>query len=176
MNIQNLVKTQERITQAAAAASEADLSLDSEVTQIVSFTLGDVEYGIDILLVHEILRIPEITRLPNAPSFIRGVINLRGNVIPVVDVRERFGFSKVETNDLSRIIVIETDGRLVGLFVDNVSQVIRISEKNIDPPSALIEGVSEDFIAGIGRLNDRLIVILQMKFILFEKSSEQIAV
>lgn len=141
--------------------------LDSEVLQLVSFMLDEVEYGVDILCVHEILRFPDITRLPNTPEFIKGVINLRGNVIPVVDVRIRFGFPLGEITDLTRIIVIETNGKQVGLLVDNVHQVVRIPVASIDPPSELITGVSEDFISGIGRLKDRLIVILNMTNIIF---------
>jgi purine-binding chemotaxis protein CheW len=173
MNINDMVKAQEAITDNVDNA-DGYLS-EGRVTQLVSFTLEDVEYGIDILRVHEILRIPEITRLPNTPSYIKGVINLRGNVIPVVDVRERFGFPQIEITDLTRIIVIESEGRQIGLFVDNVSQVIRINEKNIDPPADLIEGVSEDFITGIGRLKDHLIVILNLTNILFEKELERSA-
>jgi purine-binding chemotaxis protein CheW len=144
--------------------------LDGEIVQLVSFNLEDVEYGIDILSVHEILRIPDLTRLPNTPKFIKGVINLRGNVIPVVDIRERFGFKKAPVTEFSRIIVIESDDKLIGMLVDNVSQVLRIRDSNIDPPSLLIEGVSEEFISGVGRLKDRLIIILNLKNILFEDS------
>jgi len=143
-------------------SKEADRGVDSEEIQLVSFMLDEVEYGVDILKVHEILRYPEITRLPNTPPFIKGVINLRGNVIPVVDVRIRFGFPKGKITDLTRIIVVETSGKQVGLLVDNVYQVVRIPMTNVDPPSELITGVSEDFITGIGRLKDRLIVILNM--------------
>ena len=149
-----------------ASAAEEDV-LDGRIVQLVSFLLEDVEYGIEILLVHEILRIPSITRLPNVPPFIKGVINLRGNVIPVVDVRARFGFPSGDMTDQSRIIVIESDDKLIGLLVDNVSQVLRIKENNIDPPSLLIEGVSEEFIKGVGRLKDRLIIILNMSNIIF---------
>ncbi|MGL4368245.1 MAG: chemotaxis protein CheW [Spirochaetota bacterium] len=177
MNINDMVKTQESINdniESAKHAVNGDGYLsEGRISQLVSFTLEDIEYGIDILQVHEILRIPELTRLPNTPKYIKGVINLRGNVIPVVDVRERFGYAQIEVTDLTRIIVIEADSRQIGLFVDNVSQVIRISEKNIDPPSDLMEGVSEDFIRGIGRLHDHLIVILNLANILFETESER---
>ncbi|OHD69924.1 MAG: hypothetical protein A2W19_09155 [Spirochaetes bacterium RBG_16_49_21] len=140
---------------------------EGAVIQLVSFVLDDVEYGIDILAVHEILRFPEIARLPNAPSFIKGVINLRGNIIPVVDVRKRFGFPKADITLLTRVIVIETNDKLVGLMVDNVHQVVRISQNSIEPPSELIEGVSEVYIWGIGRFRERLIVILNLANILF---------
>ncbi len=141
---------------------------DISIIQLVSFVIDEVEYGVDILSVHEILRIPEITRLPNTPPFIKGVINLRGNVLPVVDVRNRFGFPKGKVTDLTRIIVIETADKQVGLLVDNVHQVVRIPDSHVDPPSDLIEGVSEEFILGIGRLKDRLIVILNTSNIIFE--------
>jgi purine-binding chemotaxis protein CheW len=149
-------------------------AVESEVIQFVSFMLDDVEYGVDILSVHEILRYPEITRLPNTPKFIKGVINLRGNVLPVVDVRLRFGFPKGNITDLTRIIVVETGGKQVGLLVDNVYQVVRIPVVNVDPPSDLITGVSEEFISGIGRLKDRLIVLLNMSHIIFLEEKETV--
>jgi len=152
--------------------STVDEVADSVVIQLVSFMLDDVEYGVDILSVHEILRYPEMTRLPNTPKFIKGVINLRGNVLPVVDVRLRFGFPQCGITDLTRIIVVETGGKQVGLLVDNVYQVVRIPVANVDPPSELITGVSEEFISGIGRLKDRLIVLLNMSHIIFLEEKE----
>lgn len=156
------------------AENNSEEMLDSDVQQLVSFMLDEVEYGVDILCVHEILRFPDMTRLPNTPDFIKGVINLRGNVIPVVDVRIRFGFPVGEVTDLTRIIVIETNDKQVGLLVDNVHQVVRIPVASIDPPSDLIMGMSEDFISGIGRLKDRLIVILNMTNIIFLEDSDDV--
>ena len=148
--------------------TSADSAADSsDVVQLVSFMIDETEYAIDILVVNEILRYPEITRLPNVPKFIRGVINLRGNVIPVVDVRTRFGFPKGTITDLTRIIVIDTGGKQIGLLVDNVYQVVRIPTSNIDPPSEIITGVSEEFISGIGRFNDRLIIMLKITHAVF---------
>lgn len=154
---------------------DAELMADSSVMQFVSFLLEEVEFGINILSVHEILRMPEITRLPNTPDFIKGVINLRGNVIPIVDVRIRFDFPSGQITDLTRVIVVETGEKLVGLLVDNVYQVVRLPEGNIDPPSDLIEGVSEEFITGIGRMRDRLIVILNLDNILFSDEGRKAA-
>jgi len=153
------------------AESVIDDTDSLDILQLVSFKLDEIEYGIDILSVHEILRIPEITRLPNTPEYIKGVINLRGNVIPVVDIRLRFGMQQVALTELSRIIVVEIGEKLVGLLVDNVYQVIRLSRSRIDEPHDLIEGISTEFISGIGRLQDRLIVILRLDNILF--SDEQ---
>ena len=141
---------------------------EGELIQLVSFKLDDVEYGINIMVVHEILRYPQITRVPNTPDFIRGVINLRGNVIPVVDVRKRFGLSKSKISDLTRVVVIEMEEKWIGLLVDNVHQVVRMPSSNIDPPSSLLEGVSEEFISGIGRLKDRLIIIIRIGPVLLD--------
>jgi len=148
--------------------NDQDVLSDGTIIQLVSFMIDDVEYAVDILVVHEILRMPEITRLPNCPDFIMGVINLRGNVIPVVDVRTRFGFEVAGATDLSRIIVVETGEKLVGLFVDSVHQVVRITENSIDSASEMIDGISDIFISGIGRYRNRLIIILNLDNILFQ--------
>ncbi len=173
MDLQDLLKDENLLEEELASRGkeegDEDLLADVDIIQLVSFILDDVEYGIDILSVHEIMRMPDIARLPNTPPFVKGVINLRGNVIPVVDVRERFGFPVTEITDSTRIIVIESMEKLVGLLVDNVHQVVRLPESNVDPPAELVEGVSEVFIKGIGRLNKRLIVILNLNNMLFEE-------
>lgn len=173
MDLSELINQQEQLNIQVEGEEEEKLIAEGSIIQLVSFVLEDVEYGVDILVVHEILRFPEITRLPNTPDFIKGVINLRGNVIPVVDVRKRFGFSPAKVTDLTRIIVIETNEKLTGLMVDNVHQVVRISQQNVDPPSELISGVSEQYIWGIGRLKDRLIVILNLANILFVEEDQE---
>ncbi|MFW5807756.1 MAG: chemotaxis protein CheW, partial [Spirochaetota bacterium] len=132
MELSELVKKQEAINRQISSVGDGTVKTDDgeevnegEIVQLVTFMLDDVDYGVDILSVHEILRIPQITRLPNTPQFIKGVINLRGNVIPVVDIRSRFGFAPKKLTDLSRIIVIEAENKQIGLLVDNVSSVIR---------------------------------------------------
>ena len=150
-----------------------DLLSEEGIVQIVSFSLlNDVEYGVDILSIHEILKIPAVTRLPNVPSFIKGVLNLRGKVIPVINVRARFGLPESPATEDSRIIVVEVGDKLIGLLVDEVYHVIRISKKNIEKPSELIEGVSDDFIQGVGRLKDGLVVILKLRNMLFPVENE----
>ena len=141
---------------------------EDEIVQVVSFSLlNNVEYGIDILKIHEILRITDISRLPNTPEFVLGVINLRGNVIPVINVRKRFGYSENEYTLDTRIIVVGIGNKLVGLLVDKVFQVIRIPLKDISSPSELIDGISAEFIQGVGRLKDRLIIMLKLDNMLF---------
>jgi purine-binding chemotaxis protein CheW len=173
MDIHELLKGRNNLTLNDDIESREAEQVETDIVQLVSFLLDEMEYGIDILKVHEIIRMPEITRLPNTPGFIKGVINLRGSVIPVVDVRDRFGFPAGEVTDLTRIIVIEIGEKLVGLLVDNVYQVVRLPLTHIDPPSELIEGISEEFIEGIGRLRDRLIIILKLDSMLFSRSESE---
>lgn len=173
MDLNKLLVNSKKILNTNENTDSGEELHEGKVVQLVSFMLDDVEYGVDILSVHEILRFPEMTRLPNTPPFIKGVINLRGNVIPVVDMRIRFGFTEGDITDLTRIIVVETDGKQVGILVDNVYQVVRLPVASIDPPSDLITGISEDFISGIGRLRDRLIVLLNMTQIIFLEDNEE---
>src|SRR5271157_740736 len=157
MDLKELINNREELDLEVASSEEENLLSERSVIQLVSFVLEEVEYGINILAVHEIMRFPEMTRLPNTPNFIKGVINLRGNIIPVIDMRKRFGMPEAEDTELTRIIVVETGEKLIGLLVDNVHQVVRLPETSIDSPSGLLEGVSEEYIMGIGRLRDRLI-------------------
>ncbi len=155
-------------------SKEAFVSED-QIVQIISFSLlNDVEYGINILSIHEILKKVDITRLPNTPPFIMGVINLRGNVIPVVNIRRRFGYKETRITDDSRIIVVGVNGKLFGLLVDYVFQVFRIPMKDINSPSELIDGVSAEFIQGVGRMKDRLIIILKLENMLFVEETQKI--
>jgi len=171
MNINDLIKATTQLQEEKAAAEREEALADSNVVQRVSYMLEDIQYGFDILQVHEIIRIPEITRLPNTPSYIKGVINLRGSVVPVVDMRERFGLPQGTQTDQTRIIVIESGDKLIGLWVDSVYQVVRLPLANIDPPSELIEGISEEFIKGVGRLRNRLIIILNFESLLFAREA-----
>ena len=144
------------------------------VVQLVSFALDDVEYGVDILNVYEIQKVNQIAHLPNSPDFIKGILNLRGDVIPVVDLRIRFGLKVTEPTEFSRIIIIDTNNKKIGLFVDNVRKVIRIPETNVSPPSDLITDLSEEFIQGIGRLQDHLVIILNIASITTAEESKMV--
>ncbi len=153
---------------------DAEIISEDKSIQLVSFSLlNEVEYGINILSIYEILQVIDITRLPNTPSFIKGVINLRGNVIPVVNVRARFGYKESDITEDSRIIVVGINGKLVGLLIDKVYQVFRIPLKDINSPSELIEGISAEFIQGVGRMKDRLIIILKLDSMLFMEDEDK---
>jgi purine-binding chemotaxis protein CheW len=143
-------------------AEKRDQSSDA-VLQLVSFTLGKEEFGIDILKVQEINRTSSVTRVPNAPHFIEGVINLRGKVIPIVDLRKRFGMSASQHDKNTRIIVVEVLTKTVGFIVDSVREVLRIPQSVVDPPPPIVAGISSDYIEGVGKMDDRLLILLNLE-------------
>ena len=130
--------------------------------QLVVFDLNEEAYGVDIGAVREIIRMQEITRVPRAPEFIEGVINLRGKVIPVVDLRKRFGMPTKERDDENRIVVVDVDGNDIGMVVDAVTEVSRVSSTLIEPPSSVITTNDSDFLTGIVRTDDKLIILLDI--------------
>jgi len=135
----------------------------SDILQLVSFKLGDEEFGIDILVVQEIIRMISITKVPNSPYYVEGVINLRGKVIPVIDLRVRLGMEKIELKNSTRVIVIELEGRILGFIVDSVSEVLRISKNITEAPPDLIAGVDSKYIKSVGKLEDRLLILLNLE-------------
>ncbi len=136
--------------------------LDDELLQLVTFSIGEEEFGVNILKVQEINRTMDITKVPRSPDFVEGVINLRGKVIPIIDLRRRFGLmAKPEDKD-TRIIVIEINSVIVGFVVDAVSEVLRIPASTVEPPPPVVAGVESDYISGVGQLNDRLLIMLDL--------------
>jgi purine-binding chemotaxis protein CheW len=132
------------------------------IMQLVTFTLGNEEFALDILKVQEINRMVEITKVPKAPNFVEGVINLRGKVIPIVDIRKKFHLNFKESTKDTRIIVVNILGKTIGLIVDSVSEVLRINSNTIQPPPPLVASLDSDYIKGVGKLDDRLIILLDI--------------
>lgn len=145
-----------------------------ELLQLVGFQLGNEEYGIDILKVQEINRVAEITKIPQSPDFVEGVINLRGNVIPIIDLRKRFHMPEREHDRQTRIVVGEIEGRTVGLIVDAVSEVIRLSSNTIEPAPKIVSENQVDYIKGVGKLDDRLLMLLDIDKILTGTDKEKL--
>ena len=139
--------------------------MDKEL-QVVGFRIGRETFGLPISIVREIVRVPEITAVPNAPDYIEGVINLRGRIIPVVDLRKRFGEKSFEANKKNRIVVVELESRLVGLIVNSASEVLRISPSEIDEPHNVFREGELNYITGIGKLNGRLVILLDLSRVL----------
>ncbi|MBQ3059765.1 MAG: purine-binding chemotaxis protein CheW [Desulfovibrio sp.] len=144
---------------------------DDELLQLVTFSIGEEEFGVNILKVQEIIRTMEITKVPRAPEFVEGVINLRGKVIPIIDLRRRFGLAPKVHDKNTRIIVIEINNIIVGFVVDAVSEVLRIPASTVEPPPPVVAGVDSDYISGVGKLQDRLLIMLDLDKLL---SSEDI--
>ncbi|MDD5008596.1 MAG: chemotaxis protein CheW [Syntrophorhabdaceae bacterium] len=147
---------------------------DGKILQLVTFRLENEEFGVDILKVQEINKMMNITRIPNAPSFIEGVINLRGKIIPIIDLRKRLGFHNRVYDKSTRIIVVELDGLVLGFIVDSVSEVLRIPGNTIEPPPSIVAGVESDYIEGVGKLNDRLLILLELKKIFASPERKEI--
>lgn len=134
--------------------------------QLVVFDLANEYYGIDIAAVEGIIKMQSITAVPRTPSFVEGVINLRGKVLPVIDLRKRFGLNPSEHTKATRIVVVEMNGVAVGLVVDAVSEVLRISSETVEPPSSLLAGVDTAFIKGIAKVAERLVILLDLSRVL----------
>jgi purine-binding chemotaxis protein CheW len=130
--------------------------------QMVLFELGSEIYGLDIATVHEIIRMQPITRVPKAPFYVEGVINLRGKVIPVIDMGKRFGLEKVENNKNNRIVVVNIQDTILGIIVDAVTEVIRIPMDSIEPVSDLITAANSDYLLGIAKLTDKMVILLEL--------------
>ena len=139
--------------------------------QLVVFELANEHYGVDIAHVEGIIKMQAITAVPHAPYFVEGVTNLRGSVLPVIDLRKRFGLPTEETTKNSRIVVVAIDGLKVGMTVDAVSEVLRVPEEAIEPTPPMVTTVDSAFITGIAKLDERLVILLDLSKVL--TTSEQ---
>jgi purine-binding chemotaxis protein CheW len=134
--------------------------------QLVSFRLAQEEYGIEITKVQEIILMGEITRVPQTPDYIKGLINLRSTVIPIVDLRLRFGLSQEDATDETRIMVVNVAGKTIGIIVDAVSEVLRIAQEQISPPPPTVAGLGREYLTGLVKLENRLLILLDIDKIL----------
>jgi purine-binding chemotaxis protein CheW len=146
----------------------------SDGKQIVAFSLGSEIYGVDISQVREIIPIQKIVPVPRAPEFVEGIINLRGKVIPVLDLRKHFGFEKKERDEDQKIVLAESHSESIGVIVDSVSSVLRIPEDSIEPPASVITGDGVEYIAGIAKMNSSLIVLLDLTKIISDAESRSL--
>ena len=156
---------------------EKEKKSTGEVIQLVNFRLRDEEFAVDVGSVKEITRVAEISHIPEAPSFIQGVTNLRGQIIAVVNLAKQFGLaSQEELPESARIVVTELNGQTVGILVDEVPEVLKIPEENIEPTPELIQTkVKKDYIKGVGKLDNRVIVLLDLEKVLATHEVEELA-
>ena len=161
-------------TSAKGIADAAHIATE-ELLQLVSFKIGEEEFGVDILQVQEINRMLDVTRVPNAPEFVDGVINLRGKVIPIINLRRRFGMQRKEKDKNTRIVVVELTGKIVGFVVDAVQEVLRIPRSVTEPPPTLVGAVKAEYITAVGKLEDRLLILLDLEKVLTEEQTKAVA-
>src|SRR5579864_624124 len=133
---------------------------------IVGFRVGRETFGVPIKLVHEIVRVPDITAVPDAPDYVEGVTNLRGKIVSVVDLRKRFGEKEITAHKKNRILVTEVEGKMVGLIVDSASEVLKIPEGEIDVPPGVFEEGELHYVTGVGKLGGRLVILIDLNKIL----------
>jgi purine-binding chemotaxis protein CheW len=154
----------------AQAARKLELVPEtSELMQLVSFVIGKEQFGVDILMVQEIIRMTPITSIPNSPEFIEGVINLRGHILPVIDLRKRLHLTPLAEEDKinTRILIINIQDRVTGFIVDAVSEVLKIPTSSIEPPPEIVvAGLKGQYIFGVCKLDERLLILLDFNKIL----------
>lgn len=134
--------------------------------QVVRFKLDKESFGIDIGRVHEIVIVPEITKVPDTPDFLEGIINLRGKIVSVIDLRKRLKFNGSHRDKKNRILVTEINNRVVGLIVDEVSEVLSLDTSSIEPPPEMVNSAGVEYITGVGKLEDRIILLLDLEKVL----------
>jgi purine-binding chemotaxis protein CheW len=144
----------------------------SRELHIVGFQVGRETYGVPITSLHEIVRVPEITAVPDAPDYLEGVINLRGKIVSVMDLRKRFGDKQAAIKKSNRILVVEHAGRLAGLIVDSASEVLKIPTDAVEAPPAVFQDGGLNCVTGLGKVAGRLIVLLDMSKLLAPASLE----
>ncbi|MCU1284356.1 MAG: CheW protein [Acidobacteriales bacterium] len=133
---------------------------------LVGFRIGRETFGVPISMVHEIVRVPDITSVPDAPEYIEGVINLRGKIVSIVDLRKRFGEREITRNKKNRILVVEVDSKMVGLIVDAASEVLKMPADDVEAPPNVFDEGDLNYVTGVGKLKERLIILIELNKIL----------
>ena len=155
---------------------EVDESEDEGLIQLVGFGVADERFGVDILMVQEILRSADVTPVPNSPEFVEGVLNLRGNIVPVIDLRKRLNLYDDKTSEKkSWVLILNIDNRVVGFIVDHVTEVLKIEETAIETaPEIIVSGLESQYIQGVCEINGRLIIILDFDLVLFNEEQKML--
>jgi purine-binding chemotaxis protein CheW len=142
--------------------------------QVVGFRIGNETFGVRIASVREIVRVPEITSVPSAPETVEGVINLRGKIIPVMDLRKRFGHVDIQPDKKNRILVVELQNKLIGLIVNAASEVLKIPPSEIEAPGSVFAEGESSYVTGVGKLKGRLIILLDVSKLLHQQEVKKL--
>lgn len=156
-----------------ATALDQQMGFSTDGNQYLTFTLGDEHYGVEILRVQEIKGYTAVTRIPNTPGYIKGVLNLRGTIVPIIDLRTKFSMEQVEYSKVTVIIVLEVKGRTMGIIVDAVSDVLNIPSKDVQPAPDFGHAVDVSFLSGIGKSGDKLVALLDIDKVLSVSEIDQ---
>lgn len=165
------MQTFDKLTMTSGAEK---VHLSGERVQVVSFYLDTEEYGVDISGVQEIIRMVDITHVPRAPHFMEGVINLRGQLIPIIDLRTRFSMPRASHTKSTRIVVTEIGNKRVGIVVDGVSEVLNIPIEQVEEAPEMIVGAGTEYIQGVGKVNERLIILLDLTMVITGEEKSQL--
>lgn len=155
-------------------ASQAAIDTDDAMLQWVTFLLANETYGINVMQVQEVLRHTEIAPVPGAPSYVLGIINLRGNVVTVIDTRHRFGLSPAEATDNTRIVIIEAESHVVGILVDAVAEVVYLRQSEIETAPGVGNDESAKFIQGVCNKNERLLILVDLDKLLTNEQWDEL--
>lgn len=139
-----------------------EVSAQTEARQFLAFTLGQEEYGLDLLQVQELREYEKVTQIANAPAFLKGVVNLRGIIVPIMDMRIKLGFENVVYNELTVVIILSIRGRTVGMVVDSVSDVINLNPEDLKPAPEMGAAVGADYLIGLGTVDERMIILVDI--------------
>ena len=156
------------------STNSVDPSLGNELIRLVSFKVGSEQFAVDILRVQEINRMMDLTQVPQCPEGVRGVINLRGRIVPVLDLRTRLGIDASEESESSRIVVVEVQGSTVGFIVDAVHQVLQIDPRIIEPTPQITSGQNTSYIQGVAKLDETLMILLDLDKLISTESLQML--
>lgn len=159
----------------AAIENEKNCISTDRSEQLVVFDLADEFYGVDIGAVNTIIRMQDITKIPRTPEFVEGVINLRGSIVPVIDLRKRFSLPVSDATKSSRIVVVEAGGQMIGMVVDAVAETLRLSADMIEPPSPIVVNVDSAYVRGVGKQENRLVILIDLEKVLTEKDLDALS-
>lgn len=162
-------------TETRSSKKQTDAEVNDEVLQWVTFQLEEETYGINVMQVQEVLRYSEIAPVPGAPSYVLGIINLRGNVVTVIDTRLRFGLPQTEVTDSSRIVIIESDKQVIGILVDSVAEVVYLKKSEIDTAPNVGTDESSRFIQGVSNREDELLILVDLDKMLTDEEWDEIS-